>query len=194
MKKFLLILVLMLGLTVFADEAAVEIETEKKPPPPLTAEQYEEYWSKYYAGMTYSEGLLADRPLMLIFAEPGEVFKMFRLTPLGPLLFFEFNGKYNCAIINIEYGIKGRFDKYFQKKHNPDYLFHRKLAEDFNVTIFPTVFLIDPKERTYIEIDPEECDEETLREYMTDYLMRTTLTPEEYEEYVQSKPPREEKI
>ncbi len=172
MKKLLLILAL-LAAPVYAVEEAADQPPKQPEPLPITATEFEEFWAKYYAGMNYHQALQSDRPLILIFADSPDVFAMFKRAPLGDIIFKQFDGKYNCTIINVQYGIKGRFDKYVRKKHNPEYILNTKLAEEFFVDKYPAMFLVDPKERTYQPVDIKDITEEKLPTILYDYLEKT---------------------
>ncbi len=162
----------MLGLGVFAEDEETAKPPEKKEPLPITYTQFEEYWAKYYVGMTYGQALEENRPFILIFAAPEDIFAIFKQLPLGDMIFKEFDGKYNCVVINLEYGVKGRMDKYLHKKDNEEYLFNTKIAESFHVDKTPAMFLIDPKERTQQPVELNDLSEEKLREILNEYLER----------------------
>jgi hypothetical protein len=166
MKKILLILALL-----FAPAFAAE----EKPTYPISPEQFEEYWAKYYVGMSYHEALQSNRPLILIFADNTDLFAMFKKAPLGDIIFKQFDGKYNCTVINVKWGIKNKRDMYLHKKDNPDYVFYTRLADEFHIDKYPAMFLVDPKERTYQAVPIEDITEEKLPTILYEYLEKCRI-------------------
>lgn len=82
--------------------------------------------SDYTTGMTWKQAQKAGKPIAVNFYVDWCGYCR-KFAPVLEGLRKEYNGKYNIVLINVE---------------NPKY---KKLAEDFDITGFPTLYLVNPK-------------------------------------------------
>ena len=135
----------------------------------ITPETFQENWNKHYVGMSYGKALKSERPLVLLFVDPRDIFSAFRFAPLGELLVSEFNHKYNITVMNMKYGLKD-----LPQKTAPEFVFTKKLAEAFGVEQLPALVLVNTRERTYHAVPLEDCTREKLPQIMREFWNKHT--------------------
>lgn len=137
MKKFLLTLTLLL-----IQQSVISAEIPQN---------IDEYLTKSYIGMSYSQALNQKQPFLLVFANPNDLMSIARLSSVGEMVYNEFKDEYNFCLINAK------------TKEN------KALMKAFEVQKLPALYIIDTQTKTYIFVDKKYYKKRELRNILTTF-------------------------
>ena len=115
---------------------------------------FSEYINKPYIGMSYNKALHSTRPFLLIFASNNNVNLIPQLLPIAQFVYNNYYHYYNFSILNVE------------KENNAH------LANLYKVKTLPTAFIVDPKSKTFIKINPKHYNIKDLDYILNNYLIK----------------------
>lgn len=77
------------------------------------------YLNADYVGVSYQDALKSNKPFLLIFANPKDIFLIAKLVPVGREIYNKYNNNINFCILNFYKPANSENIKYYKVKSPP---------------------------------------------------------------------------